>query len=565
MDRFSVIILCWFTLFAFSALSGVINATAVTDDLCLDEENIQISNALGHFARSVFLAYGGASPETSQAYLEKALREWPDSKGLLHHAAVPYLRRGDFTGLVGMLSAIAEENPEALSLHVLLGLMCRRADMPAEGAAVFEHVFYDLKHYEPFVVRELSAFYWGSGQQRKIPALLKKARRTTALRDHFVIDFVGALYHEGMASRASVNGRRRAGERHQQQALKQALRAAESYGSGESLKSCDTLTDLLHDHGEHIAAARVLKKAADYFPDDRIILLTRRAEHLARGGDGAGAREQLRALNVEEIADLPTLILIGQAALRAGDLLFTQTAYGQAMKQAPNNAPICSAYAAVLQFAGKPEEALAVLNTFPDLTADMRLRQARAFGALKRWREAETAWEKAGEPAGRGRRDKGESVSYLLLGATIQDGLGDGEKAAALAEKAVKTDPESPLAANYLGYTLADMGKRLDEAETLILRALSQEPENAAYLDSLAWVYFRQARWAEAGYVMARCLKLIGDDTDAVILDHAGDIFAANGARELARFYWLQALRQEPENAAAIRGKLTGTKTPATL
>ncbi len=44
---------------------------------------------------------------------------------------------------------------------------------------------------------------------------------------------------------------------------------------------------------------------------------------------------------------------------------------------------------------------------------------------------------------------------------------------------------------------LADRGIRLDEAATLIQRALTDDPNNAAYQDSLGWAYFKQNKLDE--------------------------------------------------------------------
>ena len=45
---------------------------------------------------------------------------------------------------------------------------------------------------------------------------------------------------------------------------------------------------------------------------------------------------------------------------------------------------------------------------------------------------------------------------------------------------------------------LGDLGIRLDEAESLVQRALKEEPYNGAYLDSLGWIYFKQNKLAKA-------------------------------------------------------------------
>ncbi|WP_346301824.1 tetratricopeptide repeat protein, partial [Halomonas sp. BM-2019] len=72
----------------------------------------------------------------------------------------------------------------------------------------------------------------------------------------------------------------------------------------------------------------------------------------------------------------------------------------------------------------------------------------------------------------------------------------------------IEHDPDSALALNALGYTLADMNvtERLVEAQAMIERAHELEPDNPAIMDSLGWVYYRQGDperalpWLERAY-----------------------------------------------------------------
>ncbi|MBR4417321.1 MAG: hypothetical protein IKS67_11160, partial [Victivallales bacterium] len=59
-------------------------------------------------------------------------------------------------------------------------------------------------------------------------------------------------------------------------------------------------------------------------------------------------------------------------------------------------------------------------------------------------------------------------------------------------------DPEDAHGCNFYGYLLADFNRELDLAEKLVGKALSQEPDNPAYLDSMAWIRYRQGRYGEA-------------------------------------------------------------------
>ena len=74
----------------------------------------------------------------------------------------------------------------------------------------------------------------------------------------------------------------------------------------------------------------------------------------------------------------------------------------------------------------------------------------------------------------------------------------------------LEMNPENAGAMNYLGYMLADRDVRLDEAYQLIKKAIDQDPNNGAYLDSLGWVYFRQGKLNEAEGVLVRALDRIG-------------------------------------------------------
>lgn len=95
---------------------------------------------------------------------------------------------------------------------------------------------------------------------------------------------------------------------------------------------------------------------------------------------------------------------------------------------------------------------------------------------------------------------------------------------------------------NDLGYTLADEGIRLDEAERMIRHALSEEPLNSAYLDSLGWVYYKQGRFEAAIELLERAILLTARD-DAVMYDHLADALYRAGRVDEARKNWEEALR----------------------
>jgi tetratricopeptide (TPR) repeat protein len=85
-------------------------------------------------------------------------------------------------------------------------------------------------------------------------------------------------------------------------------------------------------------------------------------------------------------------------------------------------------------------------------------------------------------------------------------------------EKAIEIEPESAVLQNYLGYLYADMNINLTRAEELIDKALAQDPDNYAYLDSKGWVLFRRGLLNEAEIYLQRALTI--NPTDPEVTEH---------------------------------------------
>ena len=91
-------------------------------------------------------------------------------------------------------------------------------------------------------------------------------------------------------------------------------------------------------------------------------------------------------------------------------------------------------------------------------------------------------------------------------------------------ETAIKLDPHHADALNYLGYSYADRGIKMDQALLLTKQAVALKPDNGYYVDSLGWAYFKSGMLTEALAELKRAAALVGDDP--VIYEHLGDIYA---------------------------------------
>jgi tetratricopeptide (TPR) repeat protein len=115
--------------------------------------------------------------------------------------------------------------------------------------------------------------------------------------------------------------------------------------------------------------------------------------------------------------------------------------------------------------------------------------------------------------------------------------------------QAIRLDPKSGEAFNYLGYSLADRGERLEEALDLVRKALAIDPWNGAYLDSLGWVYFKMDRMDDAREPLDRAVREF--PKDPTVLEHLGDYYEKAGDEARAKGYWKRALAAGPETPAA--------------
>jgi len=116
-------------------------------------------------------------------------------------------------------------------------------------------------------------------------------------------------------------------------------------------------------------------------------------------------------------------------------------------------------------------------------------------------------------------------------------------------ETALKKNPGSSKVNNYLGYLYADNNIKLKRSLFLINRALSIEPENGAYMDSLGWAYFKQGKYDLALQKLLEAEKKLNasKSPDAVVYDHIGDAYLKHRNTDKALEYWGKSLKLKDE------------------
>ncbi len=109
--------------------------------------------------------------------------------------------------------------------------------------------------------------------------------------------------------------------------------------------------------------------------------------------------------------------------------------------------------------------------------------------------------------------------------------------------------PDYAHAYNALGYSLAEHNLRLDEAQTLIEKALSLSPNDPFIIDSLGWLQFRQGHLADSVITLKRAFAM---DNDPEIASHLGEALWLSGDQKQARDIWETTLKAHPDNSVLL-------------
>ena len=109
-----------------------------------------------------------------------------------------------------------------------------------------------------------------------------------------------------------------------------------------------------------------------------------------------------------------------------------------------------------------------------------------------------------------------------------------------LYEIAIKRLPDNDLLLNNYSYSLSERGLHLQKALEMSEKALQKKPQNAAYLDTMGWIYYKLRKYKEAEKYIRMSLDVRTES--AVVLEHLGDVYHKMMNSDKAREYWLKSL-----------------------
>lgn len=225
----------------------------------------------------------------------------------------------------------------------------------------------------------------------------------------------------------------------------------------------------------------------------------------------------------------------------------------KAVKLEPNDSEILAQLATVLGDLGELDEAIPIYEKVIKAEPDNPMYEFMLGGLLIKFERNDEAIKLFQDMLKRNASN--DEITKLIHShlSIIYVNQGDYARGQAELEKVLERYPDDPGVNNDLGYLYAEQGKNLERAEAMIRKALKDDPDNYAFLDSLGWVLFKLGRYQEAVAPLEKAVELHkkaeergAASPDATLADHLGDVYLQLQEVEKAREIW-----REAEEAAA--------------
>lgn len=472
-------------------------------------------------AEAYYLFLEGQAAEQREDYTSagdqyrRALELLPEAAGVRAELAGILAQQGDLAGARREATQALGHAPENRIAHRLLGLIAASSVEGLAPAMATPRIRTAIDHLEksrtdgvadPVVQLTLSDMYVRDGQ----------AERAVTLLQQFLLDRPG--YPQAVM--LLVQAYRAAGRPEMAEAL-----ISEFRGDSDSTASRLRGIEALEGRGQWAEAAAAWARLTEERPDD-VDYRLRYAAALFNSGEADRGRRELETITRDEPSDVRAWYLLSQVEQQGGRTDAAEAAARRIVELDPEDARGPLALALVFDGRGDYRNVVAVLAprvaspTERDLETGTFGQMAAMLGSahedLGDRRRAVRTLEDA-----RTRVPDDAEVAFALA-ATYERG-DQVSRAERVFREIIDADPDHAAALNYLGYMLADRGAKLDEALSLIERAIAVGGENPAYLDSLGWAYYRMNRVEEAIDPLERAAR--GAPSVSVIQDHLGDAY----------------------------------------
>ena len=536
-------------------------------DLSLSIEGGHKAEALAHFAEGIDFEEDGEMEKALEAY-RQVLNVDPGQIELAVRVAALLTRDDDYPSAIDVLKDAVKVHPKAPEPYLELSFIYAKYLKKVDQAIEFANKAIALDPQKIDGYQRLFEIYLTAGDEKRALETLDRAAKMPNDDPTFWAR-LGRLY-------GSVILKPDAKPNPEQTArLNDVFEKAAAKGQNNAA--------VLKEVGDYFASTQQIKEALPFYlrvlelqPDDANV-----REKLATGfvltNQRARAVETLEAIIQEHPEKYQSYELLaqlhddeGRALVRANqtdpaNAEFKKAAqnYEQSLLINPNHAGTYLRLAELLLVPLKQSErAVSVLiegrRRYPD-APEFAYYLAIALRESKKPKDAVIMFEEALNEAQNAEADFLKPRFYVEYGAAAQE-AGLYDKAAELFHKAIAMDPANAAEPyNYLGYMWAEQNSHLDEAEDAIKRALQLDPENGAYLDSMAWVEYRQGKYDQALENLKRAIENLPRE-DAVVFEHLGDVYLKLNRVSQALESWQKAKTLDPSNKD-LAAKIEGQKT----
>jgi tetratricopeptide (TPR) repeat protein len=510
----------------------------------------------------------GAYPEARAAY-ERAVAKNPDSAVLHGRLARLAWQLDDVEGAVREAERAFELDPDAVEHRLFLGRLYRlqhdfeglnRVLRDAEGRPLDADATYVL-YQVAFEQGDLAAAE--SMAHRLVEAEPDQLRGILALASVYEqrgdFDAAEAIVRQGLASF----------DDHFLLYMRLAqLERARGHRDGE----IEVYREVLQSHPGHYGILQRLGQAqveandlegaiatfteiVERYPDDlnsvrRLAYL----EHSAGRFESAAARLQAE---LDRDPDQPELALaLGQILRAAGDDPAAMEAFERVQRTDPNYFDARIQIAAILESQERYREAIDELDHLYAIRPERQLMYSAA--AL----EVASGDFDAGIARLTGLLDGSENDIEVHYQLGVQYGsAGDVDRALEQMQAVLELDPDNANALNYIGYSWAERGENLEEAEQLVRRALEISPGDGYITDSLGWIYYKMAETLFADSRKEEALRLLDraqrhlvqaaelTGGDSVVSEHLGDVLLLRGDKRGALERYEEAVELDMREA----------------
>lgn len=489
----------------------------------IDEKAVKIDRRAFHFFSNGIILEGLGDFEGAGEQFKRALQIYPKSYEIRYSLAEIYFRQRKFSDVIELLKVIS---PEDAQVNQLRGMAYMSNGNQNEAVEAFKDVIdEDPDNLNVYVY--LSNYYRRVGDMDNLIDAYENIIRLIPQSYKYFNELASLYAQRGEFDKAKS-------------LFQQSL---EINKKEDNISAMLALSELYRMKEKYDSSLTMLHQAVEAAPNDidanrELAMMYVRSDSLAKALPYAHKTVDLAPLDRTNVRRL-AILYYGLDSLTTADSIFTYLV-NSGERNAINHFYLGRIAALQKEYQIAADE-FTILTQLADSVVDSWLDLGFAYRQLNKGDlEVKTYQD------GLNHMPDEESAIKLMfaLGAAYERN-GQIEKAIDVFEDILLQRPSYDQALNYLGYMLADRGEKLNYAKELIEKALEQDPENAAYLDSYGWVYYKLEDYTKALIFLEKASAL---QSDPVIYDHLGDTYNATGKTNKAEKWWEKALELDPEN-----------------